>query len=199
MLKGKFPGVGKTQAIKNFGKKTLFILPENTLCRDIKIEGYDSITFHKCFQLYADDQELKIRKKTNITDDYEAICFDEIAKHSPEHLKRIAQFIEQNPHKYIFGAGDYKQIKPINYNGSQNYLDDCINIIFKNQVLLSKIKRLKNKEDIEKMEKLYDYIFENNEIDLLGMCKNLMSIMKQNIKMLKLLIILLISIKDVKK
>ena len=130
MLKGKFPGVGKTESIKRFGKKTLFILPENTLCRDIKLSGYDSITFSKLFSLYADDVELKNSKTINI-DDYECICFDEIAKHSPERLKRIAEFIKEHPNKYIFGAGDYKQIKPINYNGSQNYLDDCINIIFK--------------------------------------------------------------------
>ena len=171
MLKGKYPGVGKTEAIKKFGKKTLFILPENTLCRDIIKSGYDAVTFSKMFGLYADDIELKNKAKKINLSDYEAVCFDEIAKHSPDRLKRIAQFIVNNPDKYIFGAGDYKQIKPINYGGSQNYLDDCINIIFPNQILLNVIKRLENKADVLKMESLYDYIFSGDIIDLKVMCK----------------------------
>ena len=123
------------------------------------------------FGLYADDIELKNKAKKINLSDYEAVCFDEIAKHSPDRLKRIAQFIVNNPDKYIFGAGDYKQIKPINYGGSQNYLDDCINIIFPNQILLNVIKRLENKADVLKMESLYDYIFSGDIIDLKVMCK----------------------------
>ena len=172
MLKGKYPGVGKTEAIKKFGKKTLFILPENTLCRDIIKSGYDAVTFSKMFGLYADDIELKNKgKRIYNLNDYEAVCFDEIAKHSPDRLKRIAQFIQSNPDKFIFGAGDYKQIKPINYGGSQNYLDDCINIIFPNQILLSEIKRLENKDDVIKMKNLYEHIFSSDKVDLKAMCK----------------------------
>ena len=124
------------------------------------------------FGLYADDIELKNKsKKTFNLKDYEAVCFDEIAKHSPDRLKRIVQFIVNNPDIYIFGAGDYKQIKPINYGGSQNYLCDCINIIFPNQILFSEIKRLENKDDVIKMKNLYDYIFASDKVDLKSMCK----------------------------
>ena len=161
MIKSLFAGCGKSQSVKNFGKKTLFILPENTLCRDIKKDGFDSITFSKLFGLYADDIELKNRKEVNV-DDYEVICFDEIAKHSIDRLKRISEFIKNNPEKWIFGAGDCNQINPIGFTGKSSYLDKCINIMFPKQILLKEIKRTKNEEDKKKIKGIYDDIFINN-------------------------------------
>ena len=64
------------------------------------------------FGLYADDIELKNKAKKINLSDYEAVCFDEIAKHSPDRLKRIAQFIVNNPDKYIFGAGVLCGLRP---------------------------------------------------------------------------------------
>jgi hypothetical protein len=161
MIKSLFAGCGKSQSVKNFGKKTLFILPENTLCRDIKKDGFDSITFSKLFGLYADDIELKNRRNVNI-DDYEVICFDEIAKHSIDRLKRISEFIKNNPDKWIFGAGDCNQINPIGFTGKSSYLDKCIDIMFPNQILLKEIKRTKNEEDKKKIKGIYEDIFRNN-------------------------------------
>jgi hypothetical protein len=117
----------------------LFILPENTLCQNIKIDGYDAITFNKLFNLYCDDQELKKSRHYNI-DNYNTICFDEIGKLSPDRLKRISNFIKENPTKNIFACGDYRQIKPIDYDGKTTYLNECINIVFPKQILFSKIK-----------------------------------------------------------
>jgi len=161
LIKSLYPGCGKSQSVKNFGKKTLFILPENTLCRDIKKDGFDSITFSKLFGLYADDMELKHKKEFDVND-YEVICFDEIAKHSIDRLKRIAEFIKSNPDKWIIGAGDCNQINPIGFTGDSSYLDSCLNIMFPNQILLKEIKRTKNEKDKDTIKGIYKDIFENN-------------------------------------
>jgi hypothetical protein len=57
MIKSLYPGSGKSQSIKNWGLKTLFILPENKLAQDIlneKNDNINAITFSKLFGLYAD-------------------------------------------------------------------------------------------------------------------------------------------------
>lgn len=181
MIKSLFPGSGKSQSIKNLGLKTLFILPENKLAQDIlneKNENINAITFSKLFGLYANDIELEKNKAFDLTD-YEAIFFDEICKHSPERLKRIAYFIINNPKLLVFGGGDFKQIAPINYEGNTKYLDDCLNIIFPNQILFKEIKRIADDKEKETIKGIYKYIFETNneKIDIVNLCK------KFNIKM----------------
>lgn len=175
MIKSLYPGCGKSQSIKNLGVKTLFILPENKLCQDIINENndlIDAITFSKLFGLYADDIELDKHKPFDLTD-YKAVCFDEIAKHSPDRLKRISNFIINHTNLLIFGAGDYRQIAPINYNGTTNYLNDCLNILFPKQILLKEIKRIDNKEEQQTIKDMYDYIFETNKdkIDIVDLCQ----------------------------
>ena len=181
MIKSLYPGSGKSQSIKNLRLKTLFVVPENKLAQDIlneKHENINAITFSKLFGLYADDIELEKHKAFDLTN-YEAICFDEIAKHSPDRLKRIANFIINNPKLLVFGSGDYKQIAPINYDGNAKYLDDCLNVIFPNQILFKEIKRVVDEKEKEAIKGIYKYIFENNndKIDIIELCK------KFNIKM----------------
>eukprot|EP01038_Epipyxis_sp_PR26KG_P015240 gene15240-20541_t len=114
MLRGVFPGVGKTDTVLNLGLKTLFVLPENTLARDIKKQGHDAITINKLFGLDANDKSIK-SSKFDISE-YQCICFDEIAKHNIDRLIRISNFIEDNQDKIIIGSGDdTNQIKPISY------------------------------------------------------------------------------------
>ena len=181
MIKSLYPGSGKSQSIKNLGLKTLFVLPENKNAQDIlneKNKNVNAITFSKLFGLYADDIELEKRKLYDISE-YEAIFFDEICKHSPDRLKRIANFIINNPKLLIFGGGDYKQIAPINFEGNTKYLDDCLNVIFPNQILFKEIKRVVDDEEKEKIKAIYNYIFEsNNKIDIVELCK------KFNLKMI---------------
>jgi hypothetical protein len=175
MIKSLFPGSGKSQSIKNLGLKTLFILPENKLAQDVlneKNDNINAITFSKLFGLYANDIELEKHKEFDLTN-YEAIFFDEICKHSPERLKRIANFIINNPKLLVFGGGDYKQIAPINYEGNVKYLDECINIIFPNQILFKEIKRVQDDKEKETIKGIYKYIFEtnNDKIDIVQLCK----------------------------
>ena len=63
----------------------------------------------------------------------------------------------------IFGSGDYKQIAPINYEGNTNYLDNCLNIIFPNQILFKEIKRIVDEKEKETIKGIYKYIFETND------------------------------------
>ena len=181
MIKSLYPGSGKSQSIKNLGLKTLFILPENKLAQDIlneKNDNINAITFSKLFGLYADDIELERRKEFDLSD-YEAIFFDEIAKHSPDRLKRIANFIIKHPKLLVFGGGDYRQIAPINYEGNTKYLDECLNIIFPNQILFKEIKRVVDDKEKETIKGIYKYIFETKDkIDIVKLCK------KFNIKMI---------------
>jgi hypothetical protein len=170
MLKGLYPGVGKTHTVLNLGLKTLFVLPENTLARDIKKQGHDAITINKLFGLDANDKNLK-NCKFDVSE-YKCICFDEIAKHNIDRLIRISKFIEENKDKIIIGSGDTNQIKPISYNGKLFYLNECFKILFPNQILFKVIKRADNPEDKQKWIELYKYIFENeNKINVKEMCK----------------------------
>ena len=186
MIKSIYAGCGKSQSIKNLGLPTLFILPENKLCQDIineKNNKIDAITFSKLFGLYADDIELQNYKTYDLSK-YKAVCFDEIAKHSPDRLKRIANFLINNFNLLIYGAGDYRQIAPIHFNGSTKYLDECLNILFPKQILLKQIKRVDNIDEQETIKGIYKYIFEEqrNNIDVVELCN------KFNIKMVNKMI-----------
>jgi hypothetical protein len=182
MIKSLYPGSGKSQSIKNLGLKTLFILPENKLAQDVlneENENINAITFSKLFGLYADDIELEKNKPFDLTE-YKAVFFDEIAKHSPDRLKRISNFIINHPNLLIFGGGDYKQIAPINFSGNTKYLDDCLNILFPNQILFKEIKRITDENEKQKIKDIYKYIFEDNEkVDIVKLCE------KFDIKMIK--------------
>jgi len=70
MIKSLYPGSCKSQSIKYFGLKALFILPENKLAQDIlneKNDNINAITFSKLFGLYADDIELERRKEFDLS------------------------------------------------------------------------------------------------------------------------------------
>ena len=72
----------------------------------------------------------------------------------------------------VFGGGDYKQIAPINYEGNVKYLDECINIIFPNQILFKEIKRVQDDKEKETIKGIYKYIFEtnNDKINIVELC-----------------------------
>ena len=66
-------------------------------------------------------------------------------------LNRIREFTKQHPEKIIIGAGDVKQLPPIedltNTRKPDEYADDCINQIFKYNMMLKICKRLGAKDD----------------------------------------------------
>ena len=66
------------------------------------------------------------------------------------------------PNKTFIATGDTLQRDPIGFVNSE-YMEECMNIMFSNQILLSEIKRLKNEEDKEIWKGLKKDIFDMNQ------------------------------------
>ena len=97
-------------------------------------------------------------------------------------LKKIREFVKQHPDKIIIGAGDVKQLPPIedltNTRKPDEYADDCINQIFKYNMMLKICKRLGAKDDPKANEKrntlnrMYDDMW-INRIPINRLCKKI--------------------------
>ena len=167
LVKGLYPGVGKSTLCKNFDKNSLFILPYNKLCQELKKDGFNAITYSKAFGLYANDLEIGI-KHFDISQ-YTTIVFDEAFLYTPDRLKRMSKLIKANPDKKFFATGDTNQRNPIGFDNSE-YLEHCMNILFPEQILLSDIKRLVNESDKQKWKQLKKDIFET-KLSIEEICK----------------------------
>ena len=71
-------------------------------------------------------------------------------------LNKIRVFCNENPHLIVIGAGDVKQLPSIepftnNQNGEE-YVDNCIDIIFKYNIFLQIRKRVRDKDTEEGKE-----------------------------------------------
>ncbi len=121
ILKAEFAGSGKTYAITEYDKDTLFIMPNNLQCAEKRKDGFKSMTFHKFFGINITGMENKKFKGYN-TDDIHTICFDEIYMYEPYLLKRIALFSLEHPDIKIIATGDMYQLKPINFTNT-NYVN----------------------------------------------------------------------------
>jgi hypothetical protein len=168
LIKGLYPGVGKSTMAKNYDTNALFILPYNRLCQNLKSDGYDAITFSKAFGLYKDDVELVNIKQYDLSE-FDTIVFDEALLYTPERLKRLDKLMNTYPDKTFMSTGDTQQRNPIGFDDSE-YLQLCMNIIFRDQVVLKDIKRLVNKSDIERWHKLKKDIF-NTKMSVEEICK----------------------------
>ena len=89
--------------------------------------------------------EMKNKAGLNI-DEYKTIVFDEIFLYTPSELKRISQIMNQYPEKHFIATGDCDQREPVGFKNSE-YLKQSLNILFKDQILLSVIKRLESEEE----------------------------------------------------
>ena len=148
MIRSKYAGGGKSHIAKHFSKlgyNTLFVVPQNSLSQNI---DDDAVTTNKFFSVPVGDGE-KLPEFDH--SDYDVVVFDEIFMNGLHMLNRIRQFVNQNPHKMIIGAGDTKQLPPIedlaNTRKPDEYADECINQIFKYNILLTVCKRLGAKDD----------------------------------------------------
>ena len=168
LIKGEFPGVGKSTLCKKYDDKSLFILPYNRLCQNLKTEGFDAITFSRAFGLFKDDIELKNMKHYDLST-YDTIVFDEALLYTPERLKRLDKLIRMFPNKTFLSTGDTDQRNPIGFD-NEAYLAHCMNVIFRNQVVLKDIKRLVNVSDIQRWKDLKSDIF-NSEMSIANICK----------------------------
>ena len=148
IIRSKYAGGGKSHIAKHFSKlgyKTLFVVPQNSLSQNIDDEA---ITTNKFFAIPVGDGE-KLPEFDHSK--YNCIVFDEIYMNSLYILNRIREFTKQHPEKNIIGAGDVKQLPPIedltNTRKPDEYADDCINQIFKYNMMLKICKRLGVKDD----------------------------------------------------
>ena len=148
MIRSKYAGGGKSHIAKHFSKlgyNTLFVVPQNSLSQNI---DDDAVTTNKFFSVPVGDGE-KLPEFDH--SDYDVVVFDEIFMNGLHMLNRIRQFVNQNPNKIIIGAGDTKQLPPIedltNTRKPDEYADECINQIFKYNIFLTVCKRLGAKDD----------------------------------------------------
>ena len=162
-------GAGKSYCASKYPcEKQLWVCPYNTICLDAR-KKYDvtAITLDKLFGWGQHDKEHSARKSFNVSD-YDCIVFDEILLHDPYRLMHIKKFMDINPNIKFLATGDAKQNKPIGLdelnnveeNIGQKYLMQCVNLLFPNQIILHESKRLKNKQDKIKMDKLAKEIFD---------------------------------------
>ena len=157
MVRAKYAGSGKSYICEHFQKlnyNVLFVVPNNRQIQEIKCEAvtlnrFFSIPVHKGDELpYYDHSE------------YNVIVFDEVYMANAYILNKIREFtIRYKNQKIIIGTGDTKQLPPINdLSNTQpydTYADNCINIIFNNDIFLEICKRVGEK-DRETMNSLYN-------------------------------------------
>ena len=141
------------------GYKVIFVCPTNRLLQ--KFEG-DALTLNKFFGISFGDVKLEPFDYS----EYDVIVFDEIYFTSLSTYWRIKQFVENNKHnKIVIATRDTKQLKPIqpltNIQEYEVYADHIINNIFTNSILLEECKRLKTKEDKDKLRNVKTDIFVN--------------------------------------
>lgn len=168
LIKGLYPGVGKSTACKKFDDDAFFILPYNKLCQNIRTDGYDAITYCRAFGLFKDDKEMKNIKSYDLSE-HNTIIFDEALLYTPDRLKRLARLINDNPDKVFIATGDTEQRNPIGFNDSK-YLEHCMNVMFRHQILFKDIKRLSNDEDKLRWKALKHDIF-NTTLSVEELCK----------------------------
>ena len=153
---------------KKYDDDSLFILPYNKLCQNLKTEGYDAITYSRAFGLFKDDVELKNIKQHDLSS-FNTIVFDEALLYTPDRLKRLDKLISMYPEKTFMSTGDTDQRSPIGFE-NEAYLKLCMNIIFRDQVLLKDIKRLVDPKDIQRWKDLKVDVF-NNKMTVNEICK----------------------------
>ena len=162
MIRGVFPGTGKSyicQKMVDKNYKVIFVCPTNRLLQEF--EG-DALTLNNFFGISFGDVILEPFDYS----EYGVIVFDEIYFSSLSTYWRIKQFVEENKNKkIILATGDTKQLKPIqpltNIQEYEVYADHIINNIFTNSILLKECKRLKTKEDKEKLKNVKTDILVN--------------------------------------
>lgn len=160
LIKGLFPGVGKSTLAKNYDNKSLFVCPYNKLCQVLRQDNFDSITYCKLFGLVGSDEEMKHIQGFDLSD-YKTIVFDEIFLYEPTRLKRISELILSHQDKHFLATGDCDQRDPIGFKNAE-YLNQCMDILFPSTILLNDIKRFKNNDDKKRIVELKKDIFNLN-------------------------------------
>ena len=157
MIRAKFAGSGKSyigQYLNKMGYNVLFVVPHNRLSQEIEgkattLNMFFSIPVHKGDDLPCFDHSA-----------FNVIFFDEIFMSNIYMYNKIREFVKNNPDKIIIGAGDTKQLQPINdltnTQPHDQYADQCIDKIFKYSMYLKISKRVSDDEQRKKLEDAYN-------------------------------------------
>ena len=141
------------------GYNVLFVVPTNVL-----VQKYNEAATINDFFCFGIDENMKVCKFHDSS--YDVIAFDEIYSSSIHTLRKILKYCNDNPDKIIIATGDTDQLKPIsdysNVKDYKIYADEIINYIFPNEIYLFENKRLKSKDDREKIKQIKKDIFDIN-------------------------------------
>lgn len=188
LIKGKYPGVGKTTAVKNYNKKTLFVSPYNKLCQELIKDNFDAITVNQLIGVkFINDDEsdkqdcvvlnkkVQPKKKCYDVSSFEVICFDEMMLYGCKELYLVKNYMANHPNIKFLATGDTKQNKPFtlkfnNVKGKEKYLDQCRDMVFPNQIVLKISKRLTSEEDRKMLDNLMSDTFDKS-ISIETICK----------------------------
>jgi len=161
---GLYPGTGKSylcEYMEKLGYNILVVCPTNQLAQD-----KHGITLNKFFSVGMTEDT-----KMNKFDDskYDVIIFDELYFTNIDMLRRIKNYVDNNPDKIILGTGDQDQLEPVeqatNIKDPISYIQNCIYTIFPNYILLKETKRLKDEQQKNKLKLLKkELLNENNNV-----------------------------------
>ena len=164
MIRAEFAGSGKSyicQHLQNRNCRVLFVVPTNNLKQEC---GAEAMTINKFFGISYGDERLE---KFDYSD-VDVIVFDEIYFHNVGKWALIWDFCKNNPDKIVVATGDTKQLKNpervSNVMSFEKYADHCIDLIFKNNIMLYECKRLKTEEDRQKLRDIKSMIMNNEPI-----------------------------------
>ena len=136
-------------------------MPTNNLKQECEAEA---MTINKFFGISYGDEKLEKCEYSDI----DVIVFDEIYFHNVGKWALIWDFCKNNPDKIVLATGDTKQLKDpervSNTISFEKIADHCIDLIFKNNIMLYECKRLKTGEDRNKLKDIKRLIFNNEPI-----------------------------------
>jgi hypothetical protein len=168
IVKGNVAGAGKSQACKDYidsvgREKGLFITPYGNLGCELIKEGYNAITLHSLLGILLNDTMNEEKAKPFDVSEIDVIVFDEVYCHATGQLERIMTYMDKHKEKKFLATGDSNQLEPIgeklNVKDKAEYYDYIIGVMFPNQIFLQDSKRLKNKEDQERLKQVKYDIF----------------------------------------
>ena len=149
IIKGKFPGTGKSYIGEYFQKMNKNVLFVNRLLQEKEVEA---TTYNKSFSI-AVHEDVGEKLPQYDYSPYDIIVFDEIYMSNLYVLNKVRLFIMNNPDKIVIATGDVKQLQGIeamtNCQDPATYMDNCLDTIFKYNICLTVCRRVGAKDSEE--------------------------------------------------
>ena len=162
IVRADLPGSGKSYACEQMrkrGHKVLFVCPTKKLVQKMKMQLLSTSSF-----LLVSTQ--KQRWLSLMPVNMMSSCLMKSFFYDVPWFARIRRYCLDNPNKIIIATGDTCQLPPINAltdrGNPKEYSDYCINQIFKYEIYLHENKKLKKREDREKLKQIKEDTFNEN-------------------------------------